>query len=526
MKARVMQLEAIFSPLRAAGSFRAVPACWHQPLARVALAWAAIIALTYRDWLAMADQWWNISTYNHILFVPVIVGWLMHSRWHELAKRKPEAWAPGLVLVAGALFIWLVGSLAGVNTIAQLGAVAALQLCIPTLLGPRIAAASLFPLAYMFFLVPFGDELVPTLQGVTAELVIGLTHWSGIPAVIDGVFIDTPVGLFEVAEACSGVKFLIAMVALGTLVSYCCFTRWRNRIVFMLAAVAISILANGVRAWGTIYIAQSQGVEFAEGFDHIFYGWVFFAVIVAALIGGAWRWFDREPDDVGIDCEGIEQRRWFTLLTAGQMDANRAIIGLFLLLAATAIWHLAASRLEAAIPDHISLPQTVKKWKLVDYDPKVDWRPRASGAEHRLLGRYRTSDGVAVDVFLAFYAAQEEGREASAYGEGALDPETDWRWLAHGESTPEATANYYFIYGQFKRLAETSYRTGDLLTGSAASLKLANMRDRLLLRRVPTMLIILSAEEDGKASAKQSIDDFRRSIGNEAEWIDRIVGLR
>ena len=66
----------------------------------------------------------------------------------------------------------------------------------------------LFPLAFAVFLVPFGEEIVPPLQMLTAEIVIALTHLSGIEAHIDGVFIDTPAGLFEVAAACAGVQFV------------------------------------------------------------------------------------------------------------------------------------------------------------------------------------------------------------------------------------------------------------------------------------------------------------------------------
>ncbi|MFX9969656.1 archaeosortase/exosortase family protein, partial [Acinetobacter baumannii] len=70
-----------------------------------------------------------------------------------------------------------------------------------TLLGPRVAAALLFPLGYMLFLVPFGDEMIPLLQTVTARLTMVFLAISQVPATIDGVFITTPGGYFEVAEA-------------------------------------------------------------------------------------------------------------------------------------------------------------------------------------------------------------------------------------------------------------------------------------------------------------------------------------
>ena len=262
-------------------------------------------------------QWWNSSTYNHILFVPLILGWLVAQRAPQLAQLTPSAWWPGLIGLAGALLIWLLGNISGLATASHLGIVLMLQTSAIALLGPRIAAALLFPLAYGLFLVPIGDELVPALQMVTAFLTIWLTEASGIPAIIDGVFIDTPVGLFEVAEACSGVKFLVAMVTLAVLVIYTRFTSWKRRGLFMLAAIIVPIIANGVRAWGTIYIAQFRGVEFAAGFDHIFDGWIFFAIVVAVVLAGAWRFFERDPEEHGWTVEEVGRLRGVSALERG-----------------------------------------------------------------------------------------------------------------------------------------------------------------------------------------------------------------
>jgi exosortase A len=283
-----------------------VPAPWRAPLARLAIVWTLLIALTWRDWSEMVRQWWDASTYNHILLVPPILAWLVRQRWPELVRLTPRAWFPGLTLLVCGALAWFSGTALAINTISQLGAVVLLQAAVLVLLGPRVAAGLLFPLGYMLFLVPFGDELVPALQAITADMAVALTQASGVPATIDGVFIDTPAGLFEVAEACSGVKFLVAMIALGTLVAHLCFASWKRRALFMAAAVIVPVLANGVRAWGTIYIAQSQGVEFAAGFDHIVYGWIFFALVMTAVLGASWRFFDRSPDDPLIDAAALE----------------------------------------------------------------------------------------------------------------------------------------------------------------------------------------------------------------------------
>lgn len=314
-----------------------LPLAWRLPLAQLALAWTALFALAAADWAEMARQWWDSSTYNHILLVPPILVWLVRSRWRELVRLAPAGWWPGFALLGGGMLAWLAGAATGINLVSQFGAVAMLQGAVATLLGPRVTAALLFPLGYMLFLVPFGDEIIPMLQAITAKLAVALTHASGVPATVDGVFIDTPVGLFEVAEACSGVKFLVAMVALGTLVAHLCFASWKRRAAFMFAAVVVPVLANGVRAWGTIYVAQSQGIEFAAGFDHIVYGWIFFALVMAAVLGTAWRTFDRSPDDPLVDVAAIEASPFLARLAARDLGGWR-LLAAIVVLAAAAGW--------------------------------------------------------------------------------------------------------------------------------------------------------------------------------------------
>lgn len=498
---------------------------WRQSLLRLGLAWAGLFAIFWPDWLAMADQWWNSSTYNHILLVPAIVAWLVHYRMPELVKLEPASWWPGLVLAAGAVLLWSLGVFAGLATARQLGVVLLLVAAVVTLLGPRLGRALIFPLGFMLFLVPFGDELVPALQMITAELTIGLVHLSGIPAAIDGVFIDTPAGLFEVAEACSGVKFLVAMVAFGVLVANVCFISLRRRALFLLACIVVPILANGVRAWGTVFAAQYVGAEAATGLDHIIYGWIFFGIVLALILGAAWRWFDRPIDDPVIDAAAILATPLLTRLAALRIKGGYALAGLLAIVAMGQGWARAADALSAPLPAQIFLPE-VPGWRRVDYAPAVWWEPRAGGADHRLLGRYADADGRQVDVFLAIYAAQRDGREAGGFGEGAMPAGGAWAWLSPGPAGEDASGQRLLANGTVARLAETSYRTGDLVTGSNAVLKLATMRDRMLLRARPTMLLILSAEESGDAAAGDAIARFREAAGPLGPWMDRIAGLR
>lgn len=294
-----MPPDTVLNPSNGRNVLSRISPNWREALGLLLLGTLACVTVTMREWAEMLHQWWNIDTYSHILLVPVIIGWLVALKLDELVKVMPKPWLPGLGVVALGLALWLIGRVTDTNLIAHAGAVGTLQGIVIAALGPRVCTMLALPLCFGVFLVPFGDEIIEPLQVITAEITIALTHLSGIEAFSDGIYIDTPVGLFVVAEACSGVRFLIAMITLAVLVAYTCFESWSRRAAFMAAAIVVPIIANGIRAWGTIFVAQSHGVEFAAGFDHVFYGWFFFAFVVALILGLAWRYFEREPEDYG-----------------------------------------------------------------------------------------------------------------------------------------------------------------------------------------------------------------------------------
>lgn len=482
------------------------------------------IAVFASDWQAMFLQWWDSSTYNHVLLIPFILGWLIRLRWQEVVRIAPQGWWPGLVLFGGAGFLWLLGDFAGVALATQLGVVLMAQASVLTLLGPRASAALLFPLAYMLFLVPAGDELVPFLQTITAGITMVLLDWSQVPAHIEGVFITTPGGYFEVAEACSGVKFLIAMIAYGTLVANVCFRAWPRRIAFMALCTVAPILANGVRAWGTVFIAQTHGIEFAAGFDHIFYGWIFFAVVMALVMAAAWRFFDRAIDDRMVDADAIDANAWLARLGRFTLTQRKALGGMAALVALLVGWGAWANRLEASVPAQIGFV-AVPGWQQVDYAPTANWRPLHTGAAHVLLGRFRDAAGHTVDVSFALYAAQVEGREAGGFGQGALPLNSGWAWESSAASLAGGKADRIQTAGPVHRLSETFYRSGDMLTGSNIHLKIRNILDRLLLRKAATATLIISAEDDiaGQPSAAAALRAFTTSTGPVDAWMDRVA---
>jgi exosortase A len=499
-----------------------LPEHWRLALRPVLLCWLLIFVGFATDWARIASIAWTSSTFNHILLIPVILAWLVMQRAPELARIAPQPWWPALLLSLGAALLWLLGAFAGLNLARQLGLVALLVSTVPLLLGVRVTAALAFPLAYAFLMVPMGEELVPALQLITAKITVALVEASGIPAHIAGVFIDTPAGLFEVAEACSGVKFLVAMVALGLLVANVCFRSWKRRALFMVACVVVPILANGLRAFATIWIAQSIGVERAVGIDHIIYGWVFFAVVVAMLLAGAWRWFDRSPLAPFADIDCITASPLLARLERHGGAPLRLMAALVLIVVVAQGWARAGDALLADLPAKPQLPQVEGWQQIAGPQPGLAWQPRGGGADRRLAGRYRDALGREVDVFVALYAAQGEGREPGGFGQGALPPDSGWSWQSHRPALAGGKSALLRGDDGTLRMASTWYASGPLITASNMRLKLQSVADRVLLRQRPSAMLIISATGPDPQTIRASLSDFLRDAGPPRRWMDRL----
>ncbi|WP_108810251.1 exosortase A [Sphingorhabdus sp. Alg231-15] len=495
---------------------------WTKHLCQLGLAVAAILIVFWRDGLAMLDAWWNVSTYNHCLLIGPIIFWLVQQRREELVKIAPAIWTPGLFWMGLAAAGWLLGEAAGVSFAKHLGLLMMLQGAVITLLGRRVMRGLIFPLFYSFFLVPFGEEFVPLLQTITAKMSMVFLGWANIPAFIDGVFVSTPTGYFEVAEACSGVKFLIAMIAYGALVSNICFQSWQRRAAFMIAALAVPIIANGIRAFGTIYIAHHTTTDFATGFDHIFYGWFFFAFVLALVMIIGWPFFDRKIDEPMIDGDAIARSR----VTGSKLSPSHAMIAMTAMIAAPVLWTAALAAQSSPVPDKIALPK-VAGWERVDYRPQFDWQPRFDGANHQLLGRYHhASSGAEVDLAIAVYDRQEDGREIVGYGQGAFDPGTDWSWSRDLTAPASGKAIQITAPGPVVRDVQTFYRIGNILTGSGSAVKLETLKSKLLGGNQQAVTILISAEKIDEAGPAAAMSDFREALGPLDKLADEMAGLR
>lgn len=489
---------------------------WQRHLAALALLAGAMLAIFHRDAADMAGIWWHSTTFTHCLLMIPMIGWLVSLRVPLIKPLTPAYWWPALVWIAGAGLVWLVGEAAGVALFRQLGLILMLQGAVAATLGERLVRALLFPLAYALLLVPFGEELVPMLQTLTAHISVVLLHLSGLQAEMEGVFITTRAGFFEVAEACSGVNFLIAMLAYAVFAAHLCFKSWTRRIVFVGLALATTILANALRAYGTMVAAEIWGIEAAGGIDHIFYGWIFFGLVVLVVMLVARRWFDRPANDVAVDVNGLDGGPRFAGPAKTVLPAALALPLFFMGWAA-----LVGSR-TAPLPVAMAV-EAPAGWSDAA-EGGAPWTPRFDGADRRAVRHFADASGRRVTVAIGGYERQAEGREIVAFGQGAIDPDSKWAWSAALPAIEGAKTERLLHPGPVLRDAATWYVVDGAVTGDPRRAKLAGLKARLLGGDPRALSLIVSSEEG--QGGRAAIADFLSASGGAQAMADRALKRR
>jgi len=449
---------------------------------------------------------------------------------HSRTMDGPGLWAMAVFLIAnGSFFLsYLFGwfYLWTVSPEWQMPDTPPLSLLITGIAGGAVLAGCvvveklvrglLFPLGYALLLVPFGEELVPLLQTFTAHISVILLHLSGIAAEMEGVFITTPAGFFEVAEECSGVNFLIAMLAYAVFAAHLCFKSWTRRIVFVAAALATTIFANALRAYGTMVAAEFWGIEAAGGIDHIFYGWIFFGLVILIVMLVARRWFDRPANDVAVDVNGLDGVPRFAGAAKMVLPAALAIPLLF------AGWALLIGGRSAPLPETMMVAAP-PGWRVAGADGTA-WAPRFDGADQRLLRHFVDARGRRVTVAIGGYERQAEGREVVAFGQGAVDPDSQWAWSAALPAVDGAKTERLLHPGPVLRDAATWYVVDRAVTGDPRRAKLAGLKARLL-GGDPRALSLIVSSEAGQGG-RDAVEDFVSASGGAKVMADRALKTR
>lgn len=356
--------------------------------------------------------WLRSDTYAHGLTVFPLFVWLLWRKRDRLAIMQPQpvVW----LALPAALFglSWLLGEVISAAAVSHFFLMALLVTCYVAVLGWSIARMLAFPLAFLFFGVPVGDFLLPTLMKLTAEFTVVALRMSGVPVFHEGLQFVVPNGSWSVIAACSGIRYLLASLMVGALYAYLNYSSLRLRLLFMLAALLVPIVANWLRAYMIVMIGYLSDNRLAAGIDHLFYGWAFFGVIILVMfwVGGRWH---ETPAEVKFNA-------------AQPLQRARAWLGLLPLAAVVAAFPLLSRHLDRSAVDYTivtQVPPAVTGWSPAIV-PAALHRPHYRGGRSEMEAAFRSDEGATVYVHVVLFAGQTHGREMVMWGNGLTPPDS------------------------------------------------------------------------------------------------------
>jgi len=261
---------------------------WTPTLLAIGVGMGALVALYFSTAASAVNLWNTSSAYNYgYLIVPISLALIWGER-RELARHLPTPTFWGVGIAAAFSAVWLVGELLDINEGRHIAFVGMIQGLALALLGWRIYRFLAFPLLYLFFLVPTGTFLLTPLQTIAHKANVILLKASGVPVFAEDFLIQVPAGSFLVEPGCAGLNFFLVALALSLLYGRLIYAGMAARIICVIAALAISVVANVVRIYLIIGLAQATDRRIDITADHLLYGWGFFGVVMlVAMWAGA-----------------------------------------------------------------------------------------------------------------------------------------------------------------------------------------------------------------------------------------------
>ena len=412
------------------------------PRPKAALAALAIVGMLlaavagYGDALSETiRRWAHEEEYSYAFLVPVLSAWLIWTRRDSLpaAMGRPEPMAPVVMLIAMAMNA--VGEVSATYIFSQWSLVLAIVALILGVGGRSLFKAIWAPVVLLLFAIPapyfIASMMSIKLQLISSALGASFIRMLGIPVLLEGNIIDLGAYKLQVADACSGLRYLYPLLSLSFVVAYFFQAPVWKRAVVVLSSIPIAIALNGLRIGLVGVTVAIWGNRATDEFLHLTEGGIVFLACAAALalevqifasitghaIGDVL--YLPEPHPIGAGTRGSNAfRSSFPLLSS-----------LLILLISSACIFVISKRAEniPARPDFVAFPNAFGEWKghASSLDPET--KQGLLGLDDYLLSDYASSDGKAVNLYVAYYASQRKGE--SPHSPVVCIPGGGWRVL-------------------------------------------------------------------------------------------------
>ena len=379
----------------------------------------AVIGLAVLFWDAIVnlwDRWGGQQELSHSYFIPVISAWLI---WTNRDAIRQSVGAPSLLgaaaVVLAGLFL-ILGQLTHIFVIQHIGLVIAIAGLVAGFGGTSLLRATAAPVGFLFFAVPPPFWMITVLswkfQQVSSILGVWMIELMDIPVYLSGNVIDLGDYKLQVAEACSGLRYLFPFLSLGVMTAYLYRGALWQKAAIVFATFPITILMNSFRIAVTGALVQAYGPQHAEGALHFFEGWVVFLLCMLALFAviAALSFFSK-PRRSALEALGAPDLKpvppsrgglKLPVIAGGVIGALAVFFALSQILTTDSL--IIPERKEfASVP--AEFPELRHQTKPMD--PTV---AEVLGADDTIVANFASPDGKIFNLYMAYLDAQRDGR--------------------------------------------------------------------------------------------------------------------
>jgi exosortase len=262
--------------------------------------------LSYETFFKLAGDWWTDPNNSHGLLIPPLAIYFAWRKRHKFgAQTESPSVGAGVLMVLGSLLVYFVGRLGAEFFLTRMSSIGLMTGMLLYFYGWKHLRVMAFPLFFLILAIPipaliFNTVSIP-LQGLASEASSDLLNFCDVPVLREGNVLQLATTSLGVAEACSGLRSLLSLIALSVILGY---MRWRNlaqRLALIALSIPVALLLNIVRITITGIIAENWSVKYAMGFFHEFSGWVVFvlAFFILYLVSSLMQrfWPSPPPED-------------------------------------------------------------------------------------------------------------------------------------------------------------------------------------------------------------------------------------
>jgi len=477
---------------------------------------------------SMMAIWDSSETFAHGYIILPISLWLIWRRRANFSVLPPTSYWPALWLLLAVGFGWLVARMGEVQVVMQYMFVAMFPVIALAILGRRLAWSLAFPLLFLLLAVPFGEIFIDPLISFTADFTVWALQATGIPVLRNGTRFDIPSGSWSVVEACSGIRYLISSVTLGCLYAYLTYRSTTRRAMFMVMAVIVPIMANGLRAYMIVMIGHLSGMTAAVGVDHLVYGWFFFGLVMFLLfwIGNFWR-----EDQEEVPASVLASAASASGATTGPTAQGRSVAMALAIIVTLAIWPL-----YARYSDHVSasgkamqLPMIASTWAAAPTFStwKPVFAPAAAHIDKVFLVPLQAGQAAPVSMTMLYYRNQTNGKSLISSSNRLVSEKDVMHQLSSGKRLEAINMRMLGVRESVLQgpdgalLVWQWYWVGNQFTANDYVGKLLQAKDKLLLRGDDGAAVLLSTPHG--ADIEQSRAPLRAFLNAHLPAIEAVL---